>query len=636
VSVLSQLLALGHRPLPPDEERDVNGEMFRTLFTGIQRSDFIGNDEMQHWLSELHQHDYQFQKAVRFETALKPLGVSGRASPGHHQSFLYAKELGVLGQTTADPWMEKPTPSGAFDFLAYMHENLDIHQALVSARCHQAEPFCRPYNDEDDNPLGYRWTRRDGERLNDADIRNTRSLDNILAMCGTERDPNKAQWKYRRQPFDSFVHQMIADSLVADSCPVELVHGGDGRLLGWHNLDYRTIRLAYEDGYLGDDAIVAVQINPETRGAVLGYHADDFLFPVRNPRSSVYYGDYGRSELESFTRAATAYLNSFTFNAAQQDRNSIPRGFLTLYGRFDQRALNSFRDQWNQLVRGAARRWALPVLVSESRQEGGAMYTPVDTMISEMYLTKWITFLVSLMCALYGMDPVELAMEAFTSKQSSLSGKDTSEKLQSSHDRGFIPLMLWLQAQLNTRLVSQYTSKYAIGWVGLFPADLEARQERQKLVLTVNEMRELDGVDEHPDPDIGAAPVNPVHMSVFSLKLQQRMMAEQQAQMGGMEHGGLPDSDSPMSDFYDERAEQKPGQPKPGGPPQIGMKPGMPMLPSPQPKLGLPAPAGGQSSGPAQPAGPKVGASPSPFGAPKPKPPMQKAGVLAVTITRLG
>jgi len=620
VSVLGNLLALSHQPLPDDERRDVNGELFRQFFTGLHRSDFIPLDEMQHWLTELHSVGERFSKAVRFESALRPLGHTGRALPGKATSFLYANELGIVAQS-ADPWMEKPTPGGAFDFLNYMHENLDIHQAIVYARCHQVEPYCRPYSDDDDNPLGYRWIRRDGERLTDIDRKATKRLDQVLLMCGTERDPTEAQWGYRRSPFANFIKKMVADSLTADACPIELVHGNDSRLLGWYNLDYRTVRLAYEDGYLGDDKIIAVQINPETKGAVVGYRDADLMYPVRNPRSSVYYGDYGRAELEAFTRAATAYMNAFTFNAAQQDRNSIPRGFLTLYGRFDQRALNSFRDQWNMLVRGASRRWAMPVLVSESRQEGGAQYTPVDTAISEMYLTKWITFLVSLLCALFGMDPVELAMEAFSSRASALSGKDTAEKLQSSHDRGFIPMMLFIANELNTRLVSQYSSRYVLTWVGLFPDDEERKQERAKLTLIVDEMRATDGVEPHPDPDIGQAPLNPVHMSVYSMKLQQRLMASSMG-MPGQNAGGLPNSEAPLGEHYDERQPTGPKAP-------VGQK----ALPGPQGPAGA---GGGQRALPAP--GPQMTPTAKPGIPAKPTPAagMQKAGTLSVTITRLG
>ena len=446
MSVLERLIQLRSDPrVPAGEKRDVNAELFRSLTSGLGRDDFIPAEEVATWMREVQAQGEAFTKSVQFQSWVRP---GGEVGSGEHQSLLYVNELGVVGQG-ADPFMEKPGNASGFDFLAYMHESLDVDQACVMLRQHQVAAYTRPYDENDDTPTGYRWVRRDGEKLSARDKKETARLDRILANSGTELDPQKRKWDLRRRTFASYISALVADTMVYDSCPTETVVGRDKRLLGWHNIDPRTVRLAYEDGYLGDDSIIAVQIRPEERVGWLGYQRDDLIFEVRNPRSSIYYGDYGKAELEAFVRAATAYLNSFTFNASQQDRNSLPRGFMTLYGRFDKRALNSFRTMWNDLVRGAAKRWALPVLVSESKQEGGASYTPVDTAVSEMYLAKWMTFIISILTALRGIDPTEINMDSFTAKSSSLNGKDTAEKLQSSHDRGFIPLMIWLLNYIN-------------------------------------------------------------------------------------------------------------------------------------------------------------------------------------------
>jgi hypothetical protein len=164
-----------------------------------------------------------------------------------------------------------------------------------------------------------------------------------------------------------------------------------------------------------------------------------------------------------------------------------------------------------------------------------------------------LIFLASVLCALYGMDPVELNLEAFSSKVSSLSGKDTAEKLQSSKDRGFIPLMHWLENFINEHLIRNFTQRYQLTWVGLFPADEDRKAARQDKVLIVDEMRAIDGEEPHRDPDIGAAPVNPTLMSLHVMKVQQRLQQEQMAAAGGAPgggdddaHFGLPGSEQPL------------------------------------------------------------------------------------------
>jgi hypothetical protein len=335
------------------------------------------------------------------------------------------------------------------------------------------------------------------------------------------------------------------DSLEIDHAPVEFELDGNDDIAGWYNLDGVTTKLAFEDGYEGEDRIIAVQIAPDDRQPLVGFEADELAIFQRNTRSDVHYMGYTRSEMEDFVRAGTSYLNTFTFNASSVDRNSIPRGFLTLYGRFDKRQLQVFKTEWHALLRGASRRWQLPVLTSESKQEGGAIYTPVDTQTHEMLQTKWLVFLVSLGCAYYGMSPEQIHMESFSSRASSLSGSDTQEKLQSGHDTGMIPMMEALASFLNEHLIARLTRKFRLTWVGLYPQDEERKQERQKAVLTVNELRSIDSHEAHADDLLGNAPVNSALMQVYMLSLQQQQM-EQQPGAGAGGEDYLPGSESPL------------------------------------------------------------------------------------------
>jgi hypothetical protein len=613
VSLLGSLLDLHQRPdLPPSEARDVNRELLQTFTRGLSRSDYIPQDEVQLWLTQLMAQEEAMAKAVILnpayvQRAYPNVDVTEAARWQGHKGILHVAELGVAGGFGLNRWADKGTPNGGFDFLSYMHENLDIHQAIVFTRTHQVGTFLRPFREDDNNPLGYRWVRKDGEKLTEDDKKATNRLDRLLAMSGTDDDPTTFAYDHQRSLLPEFTKALVANSLIADACPVEIepVVGNPKKVAGWYALDFRTIRLAWESGYDGDDRIVGVQLAPESGGVpIVGYERDELIWAVRNPRANVFYGRYGKAELEAYVKAATAYLNSCTFNAANQDRNSLPRGFLTLYGRFDTTQLLTFKEQWNALVKGAARRWALPVLVSESRQEGGAAYTPVDTQLSEMYLTKWIIFQVSILCSFYGLDPIELNMESFTSKQSSLSGKDTAEKLQSSHDRGLITLMLWVETWFNTYLIPrlQTSPKYDLVFVGLFPSDEDRKHERQKLTLTVDEMRRNDGEDPIENPLLGNAPVNPSLMSAYMVGVQQDQAAQQQQPPGGGEdeNYGLPDSDAP---YFPGAANKPPALPAPGGggQPQVpGVAPGRPALPA--PGSGPPRPVPGGAGRPGAPA----------------------------------
>jgi len=145
---------------------------------------------------------------------------------------------------------------------------------------------------------------------------------------------------------------------------------------------------------------------------------------VRNPRTDIWTCGYGYAEPEMIVRAATAYLNAVTYNAAGLDRNAIPRGILTLFGNYNQSQLNNFRREWRAMLTGAANRWTIPIMASRNK-EAGHVYTPVDTNFQEMFFARWMTFLVSIVSACYGIDPTEIHFDSFTTRAASLSGKDT-------------------------------------------------------------------------------------------------------------------------------------------------------------------------------------------------------------------
>lgn len=526
------------------------------------------------------------QKSVVLSSGWYDRAVVKRGEEGGHKTILYVNELGVVGSGPTEKWDEKPM-TGGLEFLKYMGASLDIHQGVVFTRDKQTKPFWRRYRDDDQNPLGYDWVRTDGEKLSTEDRKEVERLDMVLQNCGTEFEPMERRWNKRRRNLSGFMSALVADTLTADACPIETERAVNGSILGWYNIPFDTVRLARESGYLGDDRIVAVQVLMNQ--AIVGLTKDEIVYEVRNPRSQLEYGDYGMSELEHFIRLGTSYLNTCTFNAASLDRNSMPRGFLTLHGRYDQPSLNFFTQQFNALLRGAGKRWAMPVLVAPNGQEGGAKWTPVDTSTAEMMMTKWLVFVVSLYAALHGMSPEELNMESFSAKGASIGGKsDTAERLQSGHDKGLVQLIKWaFDDVLNPYIVRPLSKKYRITPVGLFPDNEEQRHERQKLTMTVDEVRAIDGVDPQADPEIGNAPLNPVHAGIYGQKIMMKRQQEMQAAGGtGAEmENHLPGSESPLPyQSKDEEADagngKGNGNGKPGGlmPPNGGVKmPGMKM-----------------------------------------------------------
>lgn len=495
---------------PRDERYDANAELYRDF---ISQLDYPDLDEIRADIASLLANEQLMSKAA---LRLDQQWVRGRPPAGHpreHTAILYLNEYGLVDPTGSyqSRWLERRGLSG-FEFLRDVEHSVDLIAAIKLTRQRQIEPFLRPERDE--GPLGFRIERADGEKPTRRDQGEMKRIEQML-LCGGDEPSYFDRLRLRRPDLASFGKQLVGDSLIADACPVELTYTRARELSGWHNLDFATIRLTSEQGYEGDDEIRAVQVWDGTPRVAFGYR--DILYEVRNPRTDLAAGGYGLAESEIVIRAITAYLNAVTFNMAGIDRSSMPRGILQLTGKYDQKNLSAFQRQFKAMLSGAANRHHIPIIASDG--DGGVNWMPVDT-FDEMFFARWATFLVSIVCAVYGIDPTEIHFDSFSVRPSSLSGSDTAEKLSLSRDKGLVPLLAFVERILNI-LVTIINPRYRFKFVGLHEEDASRKQDRIKLSSTVDELRNMDGQEPHPNPLIGAAPVNSVHMQLYMASLQQ-------------------------------------------------------------------------------------------------------------------
>jgi len=133
------------------------------------------------------------------------------------------------------------------------------------------------------------------------------------------------------------------------------------------------------------------------------------------------------------------------------------------------------------------------------------------------------------------MSPSEINFDSFTGgSTSALSGSDTAEKLADSKDKGLRPLLSYFETLISDYVVSDFSDKYVFRWTGLDDEDQDERNERAKLILTLNEMRAQEGYDAIKDP-IGDAPLNP---SLIGPWLQMQQQDQQGGDFNGEEQGG--------------------------------------------------------------------------------------------------
>jgi hypothetical protein len=415
-----------------------------------------------------------------------------------------------------------------------MVAQVPVLNSVVMTRQRQVQRFCRPQQNA--KGPGFKIAMKDKDaNAGEEEQRSILMLQDFFTHCGWEKRP-RHRMRLKRDDFASFMAKLTRETLTMDSMPIETEFKRDRSLGldGLYAVDGSTIRLCSEMGYRGDDEIYALQVVQGNIRAAYTY--DDLIYVPRNPCADVMMGGYGISETELLIRVVTGFLNAFTYNTKYFDSNSIPKGLLHLSGSYSEQDMAAFRRQWNAMVKGINNAWNLPVMVSKD-QESKASFENFGVEIQDAMFTKWMTFLVSIICAVYGIAPDEINFESFTSGTSSLSGSDTEEKLVNSKDKGLRPLLSYYENLFSDYVVAEYGDKYAFRFTGLDEGDQKSVFERKSLTMTWNEMRAEDDLPKIPGK-LGDAPLNPALMGAWQAENQQP--AEDYGQPGEQGQPGAP------------------------------------------------------------------------------------------------
>lgn len=550
---------------PADERFDAQAEMQR-VFRPLASELMPAADVMRaiDYIEEQHAQGDAMMKARSGAGNL--LRFPGRFSPPPARGMQSVQVDDLTVQVTGN-WFEKPSP---IDFIGLrsMVDQTPILSSVVLTRIRHVQRFCSI--SEDGGP-GFEIRHRDREhKATKSDKDAMALLARFMGNCGWESKPRQRK-RLKRDNLATFMAKSVRDSLTMDACPIETEWKRDKSLGldGFYAVDGATVRLCTERGYEGDDEIFALQVVDGR--VVTAYDYDKLIYEVRNPRTDVHLSGYGLGETELLIRVVTGFLNAMNLNISGFTDNSIPKGLLHLVGDYDTEDLNAFKRYWNGMVKGTNKAWALPVMVSKDK-DGSASFEKFGVEFNEMYFSKWMTFLTSIVCAVYGMAPDEINFESFSAQKSSLSGDDTGEKLADAKDKGLRPLLAFYEQTFSDFIISEFDENLCFRWAGLDQKDANREWEGKKLVLTVDELRAEMGYKAHPDETLGTAPLNPSLIGPW----QQAQQPPQQGQDFGPGGGDQQDfgqvgpddgGDGGEGQGDDPSAPPEPGQPQQPGQP---------------------------------------------------------------------
>lgn len=495
-------LDVAHSPAAPVAERyDATAEAATVAGSSQLAKTLFPAAEMQPVIDQIRQiyEQEDMQKAARGQLIKGPWQDKKRPKQAGQSVFLDDMQVSLQG----DYW-ERPGLLG-FDSMRAMVDQTPVLNAIVMTRIKQVLRFCRPQMEK--GGPGFVIKHIDPTvKLSDEQQQSVALLQGFIINCGWEGNPRKRK-RLKRDSFSQFMAKSIRDSLSMDASPIETVFKRDRNLGidGFHAVDGASVRLCTEQGYQGDDEIFAVQVVEGNIRTLYDY--DSLVYEVRNPRSDVTACGYGYGEPEMLIKIVTYLLNTMSFNGNYFDKNSIPRGILHMVGNFSQEDTMAFKRYWNAMQRGVDNAHNMPVMFSKDA-ESKAEFAEIGGQIDEMAFAKWMAFLTSVACAIYGTVPEEISMESFSAgSTSSLSGNDTEEKLVSSSDKGLRPLLSFYEGMLSDFVIQEFSPQYMFAFTGLDEEDKETQFETFKLAATWDEARGKIGLDP-VDGALGAAPIN--------------------------------------------------------------------------------------------------------------------------------
>lgn len=475
------------------EQRDAGSELM---------SGYLA-DGLQFYLPDMAAQVRDMQRLRRAEEVGDRLLLKALRMVNPEAAEAKARTEGMLSRVSPLGFLQKP--GMPFDQLRRLSRTVEVARAIHQTRMRQVAKFATPQH-KDDLP-GFRIVPTDPEAEMGADqVAYVQWLTKFLLNGGRNFSP-RSRRRDGRKPFKNFLRELTDESLMHDNVSIELVP-----LRRFPGLDAFYLRDGATFYYAGPEsehfACQMVDGMPSE-----WFHADELAIFSRNTSPAIDSVGYGRSELESSLETITLFLQAMEYTRQGIDQNAIPKGILTVYGQFDLKTQEQFRNAWNARLRGVGNRWGLPVLFSRNGQ-AASQFTPTNVDFSEMAFAKWIGLQVSIMSGIYGIDPKEIHFDGFSSQNTSaLGGSDTGEKLQYAKDSGRDALLGDVEGFVSDELIGAFTPNYRMTFTGLDPMEAKAKREREEKVSTIDELRSSLGKPPHPIAWIGDLPADATILS---------------------------------------------------------------------------------------------------------------------------
>ena len=409
----------------------------------------------------------------------------------------------------------------------------NIASAIIQTRINQVSEFSNPTEENSQDPIGFRIKKRDGSLPNDEEHEKIKKMERFITDCGSEVLDFELT-------FESFLRQIVRDSLVYDQCNFEIVKNKGGEIVGFLPIDASTIRRA--KGQAGEE-IKYVQI--ANNKIVSQYKQDEMCFGVRRPRTSMGVKKYGFPELEELYQTLNYIYNAETYNAANFTNGISAAGIIAVKSKMNPKLFRAFRREFYQMLTGTHNSKKTPLIQLDPDANEDLKALNLSASNAEMEYSNWINYLIKVTCAIYQVDPAEIGFVfGNESQRSTAVQSDPSARVLMGKEKGLRPLLRAIQSWINKYVIYQIDPDYTFEFIGMDAVSALDKQRIQKgraLYMTVNELRALSGLKEIEGGHI---------IAEAYAKIQVERIKDQAAPVAGVQKD-LQDYDVDAEDYFD-------------------------------------------------------------------------------------
>ena len=368
---------------------------------------------------------------------------------------------------------------------------MPLISSIIQTRVNQVAEFGRPQADR--YSAGFRIRLRDEHaEIKDHHREQISTLTEWLTSCGDSEIVGFST-------FESFLRQIVRDSLTFDQCCFEVVYSND-RPVAFKAVDASTIRRSaptkdeLKRGRRDPQRAAFVQV-VENR-VVAEFNDREMAWGVRRPRSDLNAQGYGFPELEEAAPSVIDFMRAKAYNSANFTHGLHLSGILAVKSKMSPALFRAFRREFYSMLQGPNGAKKTPILQLDPESKEEIQSVSLSNSNSEMEFNSWLNFMIKEICSLFQMDPSELGyLFGAEGQNSSLNVSGPGDRLTFSKEKGLRPLLRAVESWVNRWVIYPLAPHLEIVFIGLDAQTESARLEniskRVKSHLTVNEARAM-------------------------------------------------------------------------------------------------------------------------------------------------